>query len=128
MKNAFAIQYAGGKFRMNQWGRVKIKYALRQKQVSEYSIKKGLKEIGDADYKKPLQKLAVQKLKSLKSETNIFSKKKSCRIIYCRKGMRGVGEGGSRQELAISLFQCCTASIAADPVHVRLPAFLFSLS
>ncbi|MEJ7821089.1 MAG: regulatory protein RecX [Chitinophagaceae bacterium] len=82
----FAIQYAGGKFRMNQWGRVKIKYALRQKQVSEYSIKKGLKEIGDADYKKTLQKLAVQKLKTLKSETNIFSKKKKLQDYLLQKG------------------------------------------
>src|SRR5215210_6024194 len=43
----FAIQFAGGKFRMNDWGRVKIKYALRQKQVSEYSIKKALKQISE---------------------------------------------------------------------------------
>jgi len=82
----FAIQYAGGKFRMNQWGRIKIKYALRQKQVSEYSIKKGLKEIGDADYKKTLQKLAVQKLKTLKSETNLFRKKKKLQDYLLQKG------------------------------------------
>ena len=37
----FAIAFAGGKFRVKQWGRVKIKYELKQKQVSEYSIKKG---------------------------------------------------------------------------------------
>ena len=52
----FAILYAGGKFRIKQWGRVKIKHALRQKQVSEYSIKKALKEISESDYKKTLQK------------------------------------------------------------------------
>jgi regulatory protein len=27
----FAIHYAGGKFRMKNWGRVKIKYELKQK-------------------------------------------------------------------------------------------------
>ena len=68
----FAIQYAGGKFRMNQWGRIKIKYALKQKQVSDYCIKKALKEINETDYKKTLHKLAEQKLKTLKSEKNIF--------------------------------------------------------
>ena len=36
----FAIMFAGGKFRIKQWGRIKIKYALKQKQVSEYCIKK----------------------------------------------------------------------------------------
>ena len=85
----FAIQYAGGKFRMNQWGRVKIKYALRQKQVSEYSIKKGLKEIGESDYKKTLQKLAEQKLKTLKNESNVFRKKKKLQDYLLQKGYEG---------------------------------------
>ncbi len=85
----FAIQYAGGKFRMSKWGRVKIKYALRQKQVSNYSIKKGLKEIGDADYEKTLQRLAEQKLKTLKTETNIFSKKKKLQDYLLQKGYEG---------------------------------------
>ncbi|MDB5221833.1 MAG: RecX family transcriptional regulator [Chitinophagaceae bacterium] len=85
----FAKQYAGGKFRMNQWGRVKIKYALRQKQVSEYSIKKGLKEISESDYKKTLQKLAEQKLKTLKNESNVFSKKKKLQDYLLQKGYEG---------------------------------------
>src|SRR4029079_6902803 len=82
----FAKQYAGGKFRMNQWGRIKIKHALQQKKVSEYSIKKALKEIGEADYKKTLQKLAAQKLKTLKGETNIFAKKKKLQDYLLQKG------------------------------------------
>ena len=85
----FAIQYAGGKFRMNQWGRVKIKYALRQKQVSEYSIKKALKQISEVDYNKTLQKLVAQKLKTLKSETNIFSKKRKLQDYLLQKGYEG---------------------------------------
>jgi regulatory protein len=82
----FAIQYAGGKFRMNQWGRVKIKYALRQKQVSEYSIKKALEELSESDYKKTLQKLATQKLKTLTSEKNIFIKKRKLQDYLLQKG------------------------------------------
>jgi regulatory protein len=85
----FAKQYAGGKFRMSQWGRVKIKYALRQKQVSDYSIKKGLKEISDADYKKTLQKLAEQKLKTLKNESNVFRKRKKLQDYLLQKGYEG---------------------------------------
>ena len=82
----FAIQYAGGKFRMNQWGRIKIKYALKQKQVSDYCIKKALKEINESDYKKTLQKLAEKKLKMLKTETNIFIKKKRLQDYLLQKG------------------------------------------
>ena len=85
----FAKQYADGKFRINQWGRVKIKYALRQKQVSDYSIKKGLKEISEADYKKTLQKLAEQKLKTLKNESNVFSKRKKLQDYLLGKGYEG---------------------------------------
>ena len=82
----FAIQYAGGKFRMNQWGRIKIKYALKQKQVSDYCIKKALKEINESDYKKTLHKLAEQKLKTLKREINIFIKKKKLQDYLLQKG------------------------------------------
>jgi regulatory protein len=82
----FAKQYAGGKFRMNQWGKVKIKYALRQKQVSDYSIKKALMEISEQDYKKTLGKLAEQKLKMLKSEKNIFVKKRKLQDHLLQKG------------------------------------------
>jgi regulatory protein len=82
----FAIQYAGGKFRMKQWGRVKIKYALKQKQVSEYCIKKALATIPEADYKSTLQKLFEQKLKTLKSEKNIFIKKRKLQDHLVQKG------------------------------------------
>src|SRR5690349_25179864 len=64
----FAIQFAGGHFRMKQWGRVKIKYGLKQKRVSEYCIKKAMKEIDDEDYLKTLQRLAEKKWDSVKGE------------------------------------------------------------
>lgn len=82
----FAIQYAGGKFRMKQWGRVKIKYSLKQKQVSEYCIKKALAAIPDTEYSKALQKLFDQKLKTLRSEKNIFIKKRKLQDYLLYKG------------------------------------------
>lgn len=82
----FALHYAGGKFRMKQWGRIKIKYALKQKQVSDYCIKKALKEIDESDYLKTLNKLAEQKIKTLKSEKNIFIKKRKLQDYLMQKG------------------------------------------
>lgn len=73
----FAIAFAGGKFRIKHWGRVKIKYALKQKQVSDYSIKKALKQIDEEDYLKVLNKLAKEKYASLKNEQYLVSKKKT---------------------------------------------------
>lgn len=73
----FAIAYAGGKFRINNWGRVKIKYALKQKQVSEYCIKKAMKQISEEDYMKLLNKLAKEKYAALKAEQYLIRKKKT---------------------------------------------------
>lgn len=72
----FAIAFAGGKFRMKQWGRIKIKYELKQKQVSDYSIKKALKQIDESDYLNVMKKLSEEKYASLKKEQWIVRKKK----------------------------------------------------
>lgn len=64
----FAIQFAGGRFRMKQWGRVKIKYELKQKRVSDYCIRKALKEINEDDYLVTLQKLAAKRWNTVKGE------------------------------------------------------------
>ncbi len=73
----FAIAFSGGKFRIKHWGRVKIKYELKQKQVSEYSIKKALKQISEEDYFAVLKKLADEKYISLKNEQYLIRKKKT---------------------------------------------------
>ena len=73
----FAIAYAGGKFRINSWGRVKIKYALKQKQISEYCIKKAMKQISEEDYMKLLNKLAKEKYAALKADQYLVRKKKT---------------------------------------------------
>lgn len=73
----FAVAFAGGKFRQKQWGRVKIKYELKQKQVSEYCIKKAIKQIDEDEYLAVLKKLADEKYASLKSEQYLVRKKKT---------------------------------------------------
>ena len=82
----FALQYAGGKFRMKHWGKVKIRYELKQKQVSEYSIKKALAAIDKVEYQKTFFKLFEEKLKTVKSEKNIFTKKKKLQDYLLQKG------------------------------------------
>jgi regulatory protein len=84
----FAIAFAGGKFRIKQWGRVKIKYELKQKQVSDYSIKKALKQIDEEDYMKVLGKLAKEKFASLKSEQYLVRKKKTMDYLF-QRGFEG---------------------------------------
>lgn len=73
----FAIQYAGGKFRMKEWGRKKIYYALKEKRVSEYLIKKALKQIPEEAYMAKLEELTRERYESLKSEQYLIRKKKT---------------------------------------------------
>ena len=73
----FALAFARGKFRMKQWGRVKIKYELKQRQVSEYTIKKALKQIDEEEYMTSLKKLAEDRYASLKGEQYLVRKKKT---------------------------------------------------
>lgn len=85
----FAIQFAGGHFRLKKWGKVKIAYELRQKRVGENIIKRSLKEIEEADYKASLQKLAFSKWKSLKSE-HYLSRQAKTSAYLLQKGYEGL--------------------------------------
>lgn len=82
----FAIQFAGGKFRMKQWGRYKIKQALQQKQISDYCIRKALKEIDEKEYERTFQKLVQQRLDALQGEKNIFTKKRKLQDFLLNRG------------------------------------------
>jgi regulatory protein len=73
----FAKAFVGGKFRMKDWGRKKIYYGLREKGVSDYVIKRAMKEIDDEAYQKTLQDLAGKKYESLKGEQYLLRKKKT---------------------------------------------------
>ncbi|MFX7747690.1 RecX family transcriptional regulator, partial [Acinetobacter baumannii] len=64
----FARQFVGGHFRLKKWGIIKITYALKQKQVSAYNIKKGLLEIDAEAYRKTALQLVKTKWMALKKE------------------------------------------------------------
>jgi len=73
----FAKMFVGGKFRMKDWGKKKIYYALKEKKVSEYVIKIAMKEIDEEAYQKVLHELAEKKYESLKDEQYLVRKKKT---------------------------------------------------
>ena len=73
----FAIAFAGGKWRVKRWGRVKIKYELKLKQVSPYCIKKAMQEVDEDEYLSVLQRLAEEKYATLKNNQHIIRKKKT---------------------------------------------------
>lgn len=72
----FAKAYAGGKFRINSWGRHKILAALQAKGLSKRCIEAGLNEIEDEAYEEKLAHLIKKKLASIKEEDEIKTKNK----------------------------------------------------
>lgn len=62
----FARAYARGKFRMKQWGRVKIIHGLKQKKISPYCIRKGLEEIDEEEYLSVLKDLYLRRSKEIR--------------------------------------------------------------
>ncbi|TXB63158.1 regulatory protein RecX [Phaeodactylibacter luteus] len=61
----FAQSFARGKFRMKQWGRQRIARELKQRQISDYCIKKGMAEISEPDYQQALRELLEKKDRQL---------------------------------------------------------------
>jgi regulatory protein len=82
----FAERFAGGRFRLKQWGKIKINYELKQKGISAYCIKKALAAIDERDYLKTARKLLQEKMKTVASEKNIFIKKKKLYDHLSQKG------------------------------------------
>lgn len=57
----FAKAFAGGKFRMKKWGRIKIVNELEARGLTKNCIRAGLKEIDEDDYRKTLIGLLEKK-------------------------------------------------------------------
>lgn len=70
----FARAFARGKFRMKQWGRVKIVHALKRRKISEFCIRRGMEEIDDEEYMNCLRKLFDKKNREIK-ERNPWKRK-----------------------------------------------------
>lgn len=82
----YAIAFAGGKFRVKNWGRVKIRYALQQQKVSDYCIRRALQEIDTVDYLKTLQHLYDAKKLSLENEPDDYIQQKKTSAYLLQKG------------------------------------------
>lgn len=78
----FSKIYAGSKFRVKQWGRLKIKYELKMRGLSEYNIRKGLAEIEDDDYEETIKELVEKKAHELRHEKQkLVVKQKIARFV-----------------------------------------------
>ena len=80
----FAKAYAGGKFRIKKWGRVKIKIELKKRKISDYCIRKAMEEIDDVEYMKTLKALIAKKSKEIKGGKQHIRNYKVAKYIASR--------------------------------------------
>tara|TARA_Y100000739_G_C20434333_1_gene384862 strand:- start:100 stop:534 length:435 start_codon:yes stop_codon:yes gene_type:complete len=65
----YSTAYCRGKFKINNWGKLKIQSKLKTKNISANNINVGLSEIDDFEYLKKIE-LLIEKKKSLDNDTN----------------------------------------------------------
>ena len=80
----FARAFANDKFKLNHWGRIKIGYSLRMKQVDGAAIEEGLRQIDEHDYQNLLFSLASKKHKETKSSSQQEDNNKVARFLLQR--------------------------------------------
>lgn len=81
----FARSFARGKFRMKQWGRIRIVRELKKRKISEYCIRQALSEIDDADYEKTLREV-LEKKTGAGSEGDTFKLRGKVAAYAIRRG------------------------------------------
>jgi regulatory protein len=82
----FARSFARGRFKLKQWGRVKIIQHLKQHRISDYLLKKALKEIDASEYFETAKRLASRKWESLKTEKDQYTRKNKVFRYLLQKG------------------------------------------
>ena len=80
----FADSYARGKFRIKNWGRVRIVRELKQREISPFVIKKSLRQISDKEYMDLLDDLARKRLQALSDKTQLEKKQKLASFLLYR--------------------------------------------
>ena len=81
----FAKTFVSGKFKIKAWGRRRLTFELKQKDVSKVNINQALAEISDTDYVDFFNDLAEKRANLLK-EPNLFKKKKKFIDYFLYRG------------------------------------------
>lgn len=80
----FAKAFTGGKFRMKNWGRIKITHELEARGLTANCIRSGMKEIDETDYHNSLRALLQKKNEQL--DGNAFIRRDKLAKYAIQKG------------------------------------------
>jgi len=78
----FAKAFAGGKFRLNKWGRHKIEFEMKIRGIPELMIQEGMIEIDETEYLQTLRELMTHKFNEIKSDKNVNIREKILNFAY----------------------------------------------
>ena len=81
----YAISFVHDKFRFNKWGRIKLAYALRQKQIVEKFIREALTHISEDAYRTVLTDLLSAKAKTIK-ENDVYTRRSKLMAFALSRG------------------------------------------
>lgn len=82
----FVESFVSGKFRIKNWGKIKIKHHLIQKRIPKELIYNGLDLISSDDYSQTITKLLHKKEKELKRGLGDYEKKSKLFLYLTSKG------------------------------------------
>jgi regulatory protein len=80
----FAKVFAGGKFRINKWGRQKIEFELKLKGIPKDFIETGVSEIDEEDYLRVLKDLITKKQGELKPDKDLNIREKIIAFVQAK--------------------------------------------
>ena len=80
-ESRYAETFCRGKFNIKKWGRIKIIYELKKKNISQENINNGIKIIDENKYKKVLESLYIRKIKSIKIKDKFTKKVKISKFL-----------------------------------------------
>jgi len=93
-ENRYTGYFVRDKYKLNKWGRIKIVYSLKQKQIEQSIIDEAISTIDEDEYKKILHEELKKKIRSLKNEEKQKLKEKLLRFSAGR---------GYEMELSLSV-------------------------
>lgn len=82
----YAKTYCESKLRNQKWGRLKVIYQLRSKQIPPKFITEGMTAVGEEEYRAILQGVAEQKWSTYNAEEDLARKKAKLNTFLSSRG------------------------------------------
>ena len=80
----FARSFARGKFRLKQWGKMRITAELKRRDISDYCQRKAMTEIDQEEYLETAQKLGEKLMQEYSHQSEYVRKQKVIRRMATR--------------------------------------------